>query len=595
MLLKKLAEYSERLELRPSLYSEGPVRYWINLDRIGRYLPPLSDSADPSSPRTRRGQRRRLPQVQRSSGIRPLLLADKANYTLGYAADEKQAKRAASCHQAYMDLVERCVAETAESDAQAVLNFLRNGPLEQIRPDESFDPSGIITFRVEGRIVIDNPAVQAFWVLANTRADAETRTMQCLVCGNRRPVLDRLQAKVKGIPGGQTAGTSLISANSTAFESYGLRASLVAPTCSGCGEGFTRGLNALLESEQNRFASGGGVFVFWTREESEFNFFSALDDPDPAQVQALLESARTGRPTDVDDGPFYALSLSASGGRAVVRDWLDTTVGRASQHLATWFERQRIASWGEESPRYYGLRALALATVREARDLPVTTPRTLVRTAFTGGPVPWDILAQVVRRNRAAQGVNRPRAALIKLALLSQSKDHQEDYMVQLDSGNTDQAYLCGRLLAVLERAQRTAIKNLNTTIVDRFYGTASTAPQSVFSRLIRGSRAHLSTLERDNRGAHNAIQTQMEEVMSGIKSFPKTFNLKQQGLFALGYFHQRASDRAQMREASDRRRERPGAERRRRHSDRRSETTSNQNTVQAFTDLDQIQKECHQ
>ena len=149
--------------------------------------------------------------------------------------------------------------------------------------------------------------------------------------------------------------------------------------------------------------------------------------------------------------------------------------------------------------------------------------------------MPWDILSQAVRRNRAEQGVTRPRAALIKLALLSQSNDHQEDYMFQLDSGNTDQAYLFGRLLAILERAQRAAIRNLNTTIVDRFYGTASTAPQSVFSRLIRGSRAHLSTLERDNRGAHNAIQTQLEEVMSGIKGFPKTLNLEQQGHVCAG------------------------------------------------------------
>ena len=42
---------------------------------------------------------------------------------------------------------------------------------------------------------------------------------------------------------------------------------------------------------------------------------------------------------------------------------------------------------------------------------------------------------------------------------------------------------------------------------------------------------------------------------MSGINAFPKTFNLEQQGMFALGYYHQRARDRAQMREASDRRR----------------------------------------
>ena len=401
-MLQKLADYSERQEPRPSLYSEGPVRYWVNLDKEGGYLPPFSDSADPSSPRTRRGQRRLLPQVQRAAGIRPLLLADKADYTLGYAADEKRAKRAAECHEAYLALVESCAAETEEPDVRAVLKFLLNDPLDQLQLDESFDPSGIMTFRVEDRIVIDNPAVQAYWASAN--ADPDAQTMQCLVCGNRRPVLDRLQAKVKGIPGGQTAGTSLISANSTAFESYGLSASLVAPTCSRCGEGFTRGLNALLESEQNRFASGGGVFVFWTREEFEFNFLSALEDPDPAQVQALMESVRTGRFTDVDDGAFYALSLSASGGRAVVRDWVDTTVGRAKQHLATWFERQSIISWSEESPRYYGLRALALATVREARDLPVTTPRTLVRAAFAGGPVPWDILSRAVRRNRAEQG-----------------------------------------------------------------------------------------------------------------------------------------------------------------------------------------------
>jgi CRISPR-associated protein Csd1 len=555
MLLQKLVDYSRRQGNRPSLYEEGPVRYIVNLDGDGGFRS-MIDIADASNRRTRRGQIRLIPQVQRSSGVHPLLLADKADYTFGYVAEEKRADRAQRCHQAYVELVERCATETEERDVAAVLRFLREDPLGQVKPDEAFDPSGIITFAVENRVVVDIPAVQEFWASANAVSGEGTQTMQCLVCGNRRPVLDRLQAKVKGIPGGQTAGTSLISANSTAFESYGLSASLVAPTCSGCGEGFTRGLNALLDSEQNRFASGGGVFVFWTREESEFNFFSALEDPDPAQVQALLESARTGRATDVDDGPFYALSLSASGGRAVVRDWMDTTVGRARQHLAAWFERQRITSWSEEAPRYYGLRALALATVREARDLPVTTPRTLVRAAFAGGPVPWDILSQAVRRNRAEQGVNRPRAALIKLALLSQSNDHQEDYMVQLDSGNTDQAYLCGRLLAVLERAQRAAIRNLTTTIVDRFYGTASTAPQSVFSRLIRGSRAHLSTLERDNRGAYNVIQTQLEEVMSGIKGFPKTLNLEQQGMFALGYYHQRAGDQARMREASDRRRD---------------------------------------
>jgi CRISPR-associated protein Csd1 len=556
MLLKKLAEYSERLELRPSLYSEGPVRYWVNLDRDGRYLPPFSDSADPSSPRTRRGQRRLLPQVQRASGIRPLLLADKADYTLGYAADEKRAKRAADCHQAYLALVERCAAETEEPDVRAVLNFLHNDPLGQIQPDDSFDPSGIMTFRVESRIVIDNPAVQAFWASAN--ADPDAQTMQCLVCGNHRPALERLQGKVKGIPGGQMAGTSIVSGNEDAFLSYGQRASLISPTCAQCGEGFTRGINALLASEQTRFTSGNGAFVFWTRDETDFDLFASIDAPQAEQVLTLLDSARRGRHTMVDDEPFYALSLSASGGRAVVRDWIDTTVGHARQRLAKWFESQRIALWSEENSRYYGLRALAFATVREPRDLPVTTLRSLFHAAFTGNPVPWDILYQAVRRNRAEQTVTRPRAALIKLVLLSHQADCEEDYMVQVDTENAEPAYVCGRLLAVLEEIQRAAMPGVNATIVDRFYGTASTAPQTVFSRLLKGAQAHLSKLERDNRGAQRALQARLEDILSHLDArtnFPKTMNLEQQGLFSLGYYHQRAYSRSQARENAERRR----------------------------------------
>ena len=560
MLLQKLVDYSRRQEYRPSLYGEGPVHYIVNLDDEGRFRG-MIDIADPSNRRTRRGQIRLVPQVQRSSGIRPLLLADKADYTLGYAAEEKRADRAQRSHQAYVDLVERCATETEERDVAAVLRFLRDGPLGQIKPDESFeqfDPSGIITFAVDNRVVVDHPAVRAFWAEANAVSGDGTQTMQCLVCGKHRPALERLQGKVKGIPGGQTSGTSIVSANEDAFLSYGQHASLVSPTCAECGEGFTRGINALLASEHTRFISGNGAFVFWTRDESDFELFASIDAPEPDQVLALLESVHKGRRTTVDDEPFYALSLSASGGRAVVRDWIDTTVGHAKERLARWFENQRVIRWSEENSRYYGLRALAFATVREPRDLPVTTLRSLFHAVFTGNPVPWDILYQAVRRNRAEQTVTRPRAALIKLVLLSHQADYEEDYMVQLDTDNAEPAYVCGRLLAVLEEIQRAAMPGVNATIVDRFYGTASTAPQTVFSRLLKGAQAHLSRLERDNRGAHIALQRRLEDVLSHLDAkahFPRTMNLEQQGLFSLGYYHQRAHSRSQARESAERRR----------------------------------------
>ena len=220
MILEKLVHHSERLEPSPRLYAQGPVRYWINIDPQGRFIPPVTDTADPSSAGTRWGQRRLLPQVVRASEIRPLLLADRADYTLGIATGERRAGRAAACHQAYLELVARCSRETGDPGVAAVLAFLADDPLEQVQPGDDFDPSGIISFRVDGRAVIDNPAVQAFWETANSDPDAPV--MQCLVCGNRRPALARLRARIKGIPRGRPSGASLISAKAPAFGSYGL-------------------------------------------------------------------------------------------------------------------------------------------------------------------------------------------------------------------------------------------------------------------------------------------------------------------------------------------------------------------------------------
>lgn len=123
--------------------------------------------------------------------------------------------------------------------------------------------------------------------------------------------------------------------------------------------------------------------------------------------------------------------------------------------------------------------------------------------------------------------------------------------MVQLQPDHPEPGYHCGRLLAVLEQIQRMAIGgNISSTIVDRFYGTASTAPASVFGRLLRGAQPHLSKLQRDRPGAAYRLQERLEEIMATLPAFPHTLDLKQQGLFALGYYHQRAHDRAQARAA---------------------------------------------
>lgn len=118
--------------------------------------------------------------------------------------------------------------------------------------------------------------------------------------------------------------------------------------------------------------------------------------------------------------------------------------------------------------------------------------------------------------------------------------------MEQLDLTNKEPAYLCGRLLRVIESIQYEAQGKTNTTVVGRFYGSASSAPASVFGILFQRAQANLEKLRKDKekKGAYKSLQTKIESITyPDLKSFPKTLNLEQQGLFALGYYHQRAKD----------------------------------------------------
>ncbi|MFN0074510.1 MAG: type I-C CRISPR-associated protein Cas8c/Csd1, partial [Chloroflexota bacterium] len=354
MLLRRLREYADtRMKLPPTLYVETPIRYIVELDENGKLLnPEPTDTADPGSPRTRRGLRRIAPQVQRAVGITPLLLADNAEYTFGLARETSKPDRVRACHRSYQALLNQCYAYTQCPEVGAVKAFIQNSPEDTLKLPDDFDRGSTITFRVDGQFVIDIPEVQDFWARVHDPAATDATIMQCVTCGEVRPVLDRLQAKIKGVPGGQTSGTSIISANADAFESYGLHASLVAPTCSTCGERFTQALNELLSNEASRIILGGMAFIFWTRDDIGFNYRGFMDEPTTEQIQALFQSVRAGRALgNPDPTAFYGTVLSGSGGRTVVRDWIDTTVGEVKEQLARWFALQRIVPIDGSDPR----------------------------------------------------------------------------------------------------------------------------------------------------------------------------------------------------------------------------------------------------
>ena len=552
MLLEKLNEYADRIDLPPPLYTKRPLRYVIDLDSEGRPMGPPIDLAQADEASTKLGLRRLLPTMVRSSGIRPILLADNAVNTLGprpgasaeSPKDQRRLVRAVKAHGAYLDLLHECADVTGSGDVTAVCRFLDRDPWTELAVGDDFDEGAMISFRVDGRYVVDEAAVQEFWA-DHGQGVSDLPVMQCVTCGRRRPTLRRLKLKIKGIPGGHTTGTSLISANEVAFESYGLKNSQIAPTCMECGERFTQALNALLASSEHSLRVADLVVVFWTRDPAPFSLVTLLSRPDEGDVRRLLDGARTGQRAATGNANFfYAAFLSGSdgGGRAAVRQWIDSTVPDVEDRLRDWFLAQRIVENDGSEGRPIGVWGLSAASVRDMKDVPAGVPASLMRAALTGAPLPYSLLHAAVRRSAIERSVTHSRAALIKLVLTGHETTWKENDMVELEAEQNDPAYQCGRLLAVLENAQYAALRIASVT--DRFYGAASTAPASVFGRLVSGSRPHLAKLRRDRHGAYNAIEREMEEVMSTIDEFPNTLTLREQGMFALGYYHQRAAQR---------------------------------------------------
>ena len=573
MILARLKEYADtRMKLPPEMYGESPVRWIIDLNADGSLLGFVSRGGDNKA--SMRGLPMTVPQqnVNRTMNIKANLLVDNGEYVLGLPGADSNSAKVADRHQAFKELARNCAEETCEPSVEAVSKWLENWTLDRSSLPEQFDAKQHkLTFRVDGAFPADLDSVREFWAARTVGEGAPIMT--CLVTGLKGPVQRRMPAHIEGLKriGGE-AKTALVSANKKPFESYGLEESLTSPISREAAERFTKALNELISKQDSHIYVGPLVYVFWTREETSFNFLGMVEQPKPEAVRLLFKSPISGQQTsDVRTNGFYALALSAKKTRATVRDWLETTVPDVKGSLRRWFEAQEIVdAYGDET-RPLGLYALAASVYRDAsKEMQPAVSAAMMRVALKGGRLPDDLLARAVRRcvvgtvwqDGTREHVTMERAALIKLILTTQ--DTQERLsMSDMKSLNEKPsfegielaAYNCGRLLAQLEAVQiRAQGRKVNTTVIDRYYGAASTTPSKVIGLLMSNAQDHLSKIRKKNRGAYEGLQRRIEEIMQPLKKgYPNTLNMSEQGLFALGYYHQRAQNRADIKSAGDR------------------------------------------
>jgi CRISPR-associated protein Csd1 len=544
------------------------------------------------------------PYGGRTSDMEAHLLADEAGYALGTQKTKGggEDKRAGDKHQRFKNLINNFLAWDGLTDLslREALGWLMNA-LD--RPDISTDSrigeilsKDWVSFKPEsgpltGQHLFEHELAKAYWIeVMQARCapgDKKSKRIvigQCATCGgNDLPLIGKIPLGVK------LAGvTPLHSLNADAFTSFQSGADNFKRAhlglCFTCGDTASRAFNYLSQSEQHhktlaydkdkRDSLVNQIALFWLKApspvmvgEMEIN----LDDLD-ARLGTILSEAHSKdvapqatlsqladllklpwAPKDaalrLDDYGFYLAVLSPNVGRIALREWIADSLEKIKNRLSIFLESTRIVSpWGDAT-RPFSIAALLQAT--ETKNPNFT--RGLLRTAYLGHPPPAGLLAAAVNAFHNPNTLQDPKevwrlhalASLLKLGLYFGTKE--VDAMSEHDPNNRSPAYLCGTLLAILEEAQQVShyIKHksrLDTTIVNRFYGSVSTAPGVNFGGLIRlAATAHLPNIGKD-------INILVEDVMSKLDEvggFPDTLTLAQQAEFGLGFYHQRAKFRA--------------------------------------------------
>ncbi len=256
----------------------------------------------------------------------------------------------------------------------------------------------------------------------------------------------------------------------------------------------------------------------------------SLRSPIHKPSRLLLDSPHKGRETPALSARFYCLVISGGQGRAIIRGMHTGVLGDVEANVKEYFSV--IAPLSENPlPLFFLLRSLAVQG--KADNLPPSLAGEVFLSILFGFKYPHLLLSSAVQRCRAEQEVSRERAAILQLYFQRNLK--RQELTMGLNRESPDTGYRLGRLLAVLERLQGQANNNLNKTIVDRYYGAASTRPVTVFPSLIHLAQHHAGKAR--NPGF---FQKEIGDVLDAVQSFPSHLSLEEQGLFALGYYHQR-------------------------------------------------------
>ena len=589
MLIKALCDYydilSEAGKVLPEGYSNVGIHYLVSItpegkvDTITDYQERIPETLKNGKTKIRTTPKTvKMPKRTEKSAIDSNIIEHRPLYLFGlnYAEDCMDAddKKAQKSHEACV----KTNLEFLEGIDSPVVNAYRSF-LQNWEPENEIHNGKLIdlgkkynTFRfafcLSGNpdiLLHEDPAVKKKWeqkIHETKDSKDEDSNVQCAITGEYAPIA-RIHSKIKGIYGGQASGTGLVTFNNPSENSYGNEQSYNSNISENAMEKYTEALNYLLQGRKHKILLDDLTIIFWAmnpEETCEDTFLAMLNgesekmnaeatdkmlqdlmanSKDAVAYQRQLESL-----DDIDENViFYMIGIKPNASRLSLK-FIDRK--RYSDVLWNILQFQKDMQVSEEfkAVPFYRLKK-ELVSPKSSNEMcnPALLSKVFEAVVY-GYKYPIALLETVVRRVKTDRDVsitgNRIRAGLIKAVLNRMTE--KEEITMALDRENQNQAYLCGRLFAVLEQLQNAASGgNLNSTIKDRFFASAASKPVLAIPKLLKLSQNHLEKFRGKNESNYVFYNKLISEIIDMLQGeFPDTLLLADQGKFIIGYYQQR-------------------------------------------------------
>lgn len=565
MLIEALCNYYDILEKAGKTLPEGYKKKWI------RFIISLKEDGEIDGIiRLEKPKEMLFPRGAETTSIKACVADHRPLYIFGMNMDgselttEDKTDKAKKSHEAFVKDNLRFIEKLDSPVINAFRNFLKTwDPAKQIKSQDllnlgnDYQKSGY-AFCLSGhpdQLLQDDLLIKQKWEQINCSKDEIYA--QCAIYGQKAPI-PYVHDSILGLKGGLASGNKLVCFKNQAECSYGNTQSANSNISRTAMKKYTEALNYLLSGYNHKTELGDMTIVFWAMEPSgkEEDLFTHMlmgrknktDANDTDRFlkeimddirQGTISKDRIGSLDGIDpDMDFYIVGLKPNKSRISVKFF---NRGKYADILYNIAQFQEDTYVGNKYPlSVFDIMKNLFPEKGYAKESSNLMSK-LMESVINNRPYPEKIFTETIQRLHAIRklranddDINIIDAGVLKAYL---NRNYKEEIKMDLDKNDTDSAYLCGRLFAVLEKVQLDASKGkLNTTIADSFMQSASTMPATIFPLILNLSKYHLKKAQYSIR-----YEKIIEEIMGKMKDgFPETVDLKGQGNFYIGYYMQK-------------------------------------------------------